>query len=146
MLVKKYGASDTVMGLLLSSLPVGISAILGPIISYRSDRHRGRWGRRIPYILVATPMAALFMVGLAFSQIHRRYGSRRSLGGHSPGWTLTLIVFAMFSVGFDFAAIITGSVFGALINDVVPKHVARPFLRAVPGRWACPRGLFSTTG
>ena len=124
LLLKKFGASDTLMALLLSTLPAAMSAILSPIVSYRSDRHRGRWGRRIPYILVSTPMAALFMVGLAFSQniggaIHH------ALGAGSPGLrTLTLTVFAMFSVGFDFAAIVTGSVFGALINDVVP----RPFL------------------
>ena len=121
LLLKKFGASDTLIALLLSSLPAGMSAILSPIVSYRSDRRRGRWGRRIPYILTATPMAALFMVGLAYSQtigglIHQ------ALGARSPGLvTLTLAVFAMFSVGFDFAAIVTGSVFGALINDVVPR-------------------------
>ena len=70
------------MALLLSSLPAGMSAILSPIISYRSDRRRGRWGRRIPYILLATPMAALFMVGLAYSQ---------SIGGfvHQTYWAPT---------------------------------------------------------
>ena len=122
LLLKQFGASDTLMALLLSSLPAGMSAILSPIISYRSDRRRGRWGRRIPYILLATPMAALFMVGLAYSQSIGGF-VHHVLGAHSPGLvTLTLAVFAMFSVGFDFAAIVTGSVFGALINDVVPRQ------------------------
>ncbi|MGO8705972.1 MAG: MFS transporter [Candidatus Brocadiia bacterium] len=127
MLVKKYGASDTVMGLLLSSLPLGISAILGPIISYRSDRHRGRWGRRIPYILAATPVAALAMAGLAFSQpiadlVRGILGSR-----WLAGVNLTLIVFGVFWTCFEFAAIIAGSVFGALINDVVPSSLLGRF-------------------
>jgi hypothetical protein len=65
LLVKRFGASDAVLAVLLSSLPSAMGALLSPIVSCRSDRHRGRWGRRIPYILVATPMAALFMVGLA---------------------------------------------------------------------------------
>src|SRR5476651_1446736 len=46
-LLKKFGASDMVAGLLFGSLPPAIGLILGPIISYKSDRHRGRWGRRI---------------------------------------------------------------------------------------------------
>ncbi len=127
MLVKKYGASDTVMGLLLSSLPLGISAILGPIISYRSDRHRGRWGRRIPYILVATPVAALAMAGLAFSRpvadmVRSILGSQRLAGVN-----LTLIVFGVFWTCFEFAAITAGAVFGALINDVVPNSLLGRF-------------------
>ena len=121
LLLRRFGASNTLIALLLNVLPAAISAILSPIISYRSDRHRGRWGRRIPYILVATPMAAVFMVGLAFSQSIGGL-AHHALGARSPGLvTLTLTIFAMFSVGFDFAAIVTGSVFGALINDVVPK-------------------------
>ena len=119
--------TDTVMGLLLSSLPLGISAILGPIISYRSDRHRGRWGRRIPYILAATPVAALAMAGLAFSQpiadlVRGILGSR-----WLAGVNLTLIVFGVFWTCFEFAAIIAGSVFGALINDVVPDSLLGRF-------------------
>jgi MFS family permease len=127
LLLNRFGASNTLITLLLNVLPAAISAILSPIVSYRSDRHRGRWGRRIPYILLATPMAALFMVGLAYSEtigglIHH------ALGAGSPSLvTLTLAVFAMFSAGFDFAAIVTGSVFGALINDVVPKTLLGRF-------------------
>jgi len=122
LLLKRFGASDTLMSLLISSLPAGIGFFLGPIISYRSDRHRGRWGRRIPYILLGTPLAALLMVGLAFS------GSiggwvHHLLGVHSPGVsTVTLTVFGVFWTAFEFAAIVGGAVFGALINDVVPAQ------------------------
>jgi len=41
--------------------------IFGPIIAYKSDRHRGPWGRRIPFLLVSTPLVVLSMLGLAFS-------------------------------------------------------------------------------
>jgi MFS family permease len=119
-MLKSFGASDTLVAALLSSVPAAMALFLSPIVSYRSDRHRGRWGRRIPYILVSAPLASVFMIGLAFSQtiggaIHQAWGA----GAPNPV-TLTLIVFAFFSIGFNFAAIITGSVFGALINDVVP--------------------------
>ncbi len=48
LLLNKFGASDMIAGLLFGSLPPAIGLILGPIISYKIDRHRGRWGRRIP--------------------------------------------------------------------------------------------------
>jgi Na+/melibiose symporter-like transporter len=124
LLVKRFGASDSVLALLLSSLPSAMGALLSPIVSYRSDRHRGRWGRRIPYILVATPMAALFMVGLACSGLVSDL-VRHALGARLPaGVNLPLIIFGVFWVSFEFSAIVAGSVHGALTNDVVP----RPFL------------------
>jgi hypothetical protein len=49
LLLKRFQASDTLAATLITSLPAAIGIFLGPIISYRSDRHRGRWGRRIPY-------------------------------------------------------------------------------------------------
>jgi len=121
-LLKKFGASDTIMAVLLSTLPAGIGIILGPIISYRSDRHRGRWGRRIPYLLITTPICALAMTGLAFSGV---IGGvlHRVLGTHSPGETMvTLTVFGTFWTSFECAAIAAGAVFGGLINDVVPTQ------------------------
>ena len=66
-LLKKFGSSDSLVGFLTVSLPAAVSMILGPIISYRSDRHRGSWGRRIPFLIFPTPVSALCMFGLAFS-------------------------------------------------------------------------------
>ena len=66
-LVKKFQASDLLLASLTVSLPAAINIVLAPVVSYRSDRHRGRWGRRIPYLIITTPIAALAMVGLAFS-------------------------------------------------------------------------------
>jgi Na+/melibiose symporter-like transporter len=50
---------NVVFGLLLSSFPALIGLILGPIISVKSDRHRGKRGRRLPVLLGTTPFAAL---------------------------------------------------------------------------------------
>ena len=41
LLLKTFHASDFVTGVLLLSLPAAITLFLAPIISYRSDRHRG---------------------------------------------------------------------------------------------------------
>lgn len=135
LLIKKYEASDLVAGLLIGSVPQALTFALGPIVSYRSDRHRGRWGRRIPFLLIPAPIAALAMVGLAFSpQIGR--GLHHLSGSASPGLNPSiLIVFGVFWTVFEVATIIANAVFFGLINDVVPK--------AVLGRFY---GLFRATG
>src|SRR5512133_3942802 len=47
-LLRTYHATAFVVAMLLNFLPPLISILLIPVISYMSDRHRGRWGRRIP--------------------------------------------------------------------------------------------------
>jgi Na+/melibiose symporter-like transporter len=41
--------------------------ILNPIISFKSDRLRSSWGRRIPFILFSAPPLVLSLIGLAFA-------------------------------------------------------------------------------
>ena len=48
-----------------------------------SDRHRGRWGRRIPFLLIPTPIIVLSVVGLAFSPLLGRH-LHSALGASSP--------------------------------------------------------------
>lgn len=130
LMLKKFEASDFLAGLLVGSLPPAIAIILGPIISYKSDRHRGRWGRRIPFLLIPTPIAVISMAGLAFSPMIGAH-LHEILGARSPGAnTLVLLSFAVFWMLFDFASITANSIFGALINDVVPVAVLGRFFGA----------------
>lgn len=122
LLLKKFEASDLVAGVLISSVPAIISLVVVPIVSYHSDRHRGRWGRRIPYLLVFTPLASCAMVGMAFSPVLGRWLDG-VLGAGSPGLNpMTLGFFSLFWTMFEFANIVlANALFAALINDVVPK-------------------------
>jgi MFS family permease len=127
LLLYKFGASNLVAGLLFGTLPPAIGLILGPIISYKSDRHRGRWGRRIPFILLPTPIIVLSIAGLAFSP---QIGGcvDKWLGPHSWGMNSSvLICMALFWMLFEFSATIANSVYIALINDVVPQEVLGRF-------------------
>ena len=127
LLFNRYHASDLVTGLFFASLPAGIGLILCPIISFRSDRHRGRWGRRIPFLLIPTPFVLLGMVGLAFSPV---IGARvhAMLGPGAPSLdTVVILSFGVFWVLFEIASIVAGTVYGALINDVVPQQVMGRF-------------------
>jgi Na+/melibiose symporter-like transporter len=114
----------------MGSVPAGLSMILIPIVSYKSDRHRGRWGRRIPFLLAPTPVIVLSMVGLAFCpQVGRLI--HHALGARSPGLDECILIFICASWAiFEIACITAGSVFTALINDVVPREVLGRFFGA----------------
>lgn len=120
-LLRKFGASDFVASLFLIFLPQGLSMVITPIIGYKSDRHRGRWGRRIPYLMIPTPFAMLAMFGLAFSPMLGGW-LHGVMGSSSPGQAeLVLILFGVFWTLFELATITANAVFGALVNDVVPR-------------------------
>ena len=56
-------AGTVAVGLALSAVRL-VEALDDPLIGYLSDRTRTRWGRRIPYVLAATPLFALAFVFL----------------------------------------------------------------------------------
>ncbi|MEO6873902.1 MAG: MFS transporter [Opitutaceae bacterium] len=126
-MLRKFDASDLLTGIFLLSLPAAIGLLLGPIISFRSDRHRGRWGRRIPYLLLTAPFTALTMYGLAFSPVIGTWvHSRLGLEAASRNLTIVVVMGVCWTL-FEFAAITTNAVFGALINDVVPREIIGRF-------------------
>jgi MFS family permease len=127
LMLRQFEASDFLVGLLVGSLPSALGLLLGPIISVKSDRHRGRWGRRIPYLLIPTPIAALAMAGLAYTPEFAAV-LHESLAASSPGLVACrLLVFAFFWSIFEVFTIIANAVFGGLINDVVPQAVIGRF-------------------
>ena len=127
MLFKQFKASDLVLGLMVTSLPAALGMLIGPIISVRSDNHRSRWGRRVPYLLIPTPIAAAAMVGMGFTpqfadMLHT------ALGESGPDLvTCRLIVFSVLWTIFEIFTVIANSVFVGLINDVVPQAVIGRF-------------------
>ncbi|QYY37274.1 MFS transporter [Ruficoccus sp. ZRK36] len=138
-----------VFALLVSSLPGIIQLVVSPLISTMSDRHRGRLGRRIPFLLIVTPVAALGMVGLGCTPfiarwVHRLCNSEatgawlhRTLDGFPFGaWLLSMLAnevvvsvacFAVFWTAFEVAAIASKPIFDGLINDVVPRPLLGRF-------------------
>ena len=62
LMVKSFGVSDFMFGLLILSFPNFTNAVLGPLVSYFSDRHRGRFGRRIPILAFTVPFIVTGML------------------------------------------------------------------------------------
>jgi MFS family permease len=127
LLFQKFGASNLISGLLISTLPNVMILLIGPVISYRSDRHRSRWGRRIPYLIGHIPFAVLSIFAVAFSP-QLGQGLRLLLGPFAPSLSAcTLIVIALGWAIFELATVVANSVFYALINDVVPSKLLGRF-------------------
>ncbi|WP_162274696.1 MFS transporter [Verrucomicrobium sp. GAS474] len=123
LLFKRFGASDTTVGILYSSLPSLLGLTVGPIMGYWSDRYRSRLGRRIPFLLGTTPFIVLTMVGMAFcsqlgASLHVLLGSRSpGLGACSLGMLGTFWFF------FEMCCVTLTPIYQGLLNDVVPQEV-----------------------
>ena len=125
--LKHLDVSNVLFALLISTFPAAVGLLLGPVISYKSDRLRGPRGRRIPFLLVTTPIAAFGMLGLGLCPL---FGPmlHQALGSASPGEKIaTLICFGFFWAAFEFATIAASAVFNGLINDVVPAPLLGRF-------------------
>ena len=119
------GVPSLLFGLLLSTFPALISFVLMPIVGVKSDHYRGKRGRRIPFLLVTTPLAAVGMLGLASSPLVASW-----VHSHFPGQNETVVAVACFGVfwaAYEFAIIAGAAVFGGLINDIVPKELLGRF-------------------
>lgn len=127
LMLRQFGATDFVVGMLVGSLPAALGFIIGPVVSVKSDNHRGRWGRRIPYLLIPTPIIAISMAGLACTAPLAEW-LHGALGASSPGESMCrLAVFGFFWTSFEIFQTIAQSVLGGLINDVVPQELIGRF-------------------
>jgi MFS family permease len=127
LLLRHFGASDFATAVLMGFVPPALAIFLSPVVSYRSDRYRSRFGRRIPFLLIATPPAFVAMMGLALSPVIGRW--IHSALGLGPASVTACVIgtFSFFWILFDVAVIVTNSVHGALVNDVVPREVLGRF-------------------
>jgi MFS family permease len=128
--LKSLGSSNTIIALILTTLPGILNTTICPWVSFWSDRYRSRWGRRIPFILFTLPLLTLFLILLGFSVqigtgIHRLFfdGSRIL-----STTTVSIIVIGIFMVCFQIFNMFVGSVYMYLFNDVVPHKFLGQFL------------------
>ena len=127
MLFKQFEASNKLIGLMVTALPAALGMLLVPIIGVRSDNHRGRWGRRIPYLVLTTPLAAAAMAAMGFTYEIAELLSGL-LGESAPSMVACrLITFGVLWTIFEIFTVIANALFIGLINDVVPQPVIGRF-------------------
>lgn len=130
LVLKSEGTPNVLISLVITTIPNTMNFFMNPIVGTASDRYRSRRGRRIPFLIFATPFVAFFLLLLGFS---------RELGGglHSmletilpslspAGVTITLICGLI--IVFRFFELIVNTVFWYLFNDVVPSAFIGRFL------------------
>lgn len=127
--LRRYEASNTFQAWVLVVMPHAVALILQPIIAYKSDRYRSRWGRRIPFLFWTTPLTFLSMIGLAAcpwlaDRTVRLYNGTFDVAQLTRGY------FAFFYFVFELACITSITLFTALVNDVVPRAVIGRFYGA----------------
>ena len=125
LLIKQIGVSDFLYALIVIAFPNFTNIILGPVISYLSDRHRGPHGRRIPFLAFTTPFIVLGLYGLGLTpwlggKLHELFPALSLHGGR-------LVVFCVSWVLLDFGTTLAGALFNALVNDVVPRELLGRF-------------------
>jgi MFS family permease len=126
---KAMGASNVMIGLLSSSIPALLAVFMNPYISFKSDRHRSRWGRRIPFILFTLPPLCLSLVGLAFGEdiVRLILPHIQHLAIVSPA-TLGVLTVGALLVTFLFFDQFVNAVYCGLFNDVVPTALMGRFM------------------
>ena len=125
--LKALNTPNWLMSAVLSAIPTAMSTFVSPVIGFKSDHIRTRWGRRIPFLFIGTPFVALFLFLMAISPeigtfIHRSFFEGTAI---SPTTAIVCCI-AVFMIGYKFFDLIVGLIFGYLLNDVVPQtHLSR---------------------
>ncbi len=127
--LKQLEAPNWLIGLILTTLPSLLSMTVCPWVSFKSDRYRSRWGRRIPFILFTLPFLCVSLVLLGWSQ-EIGFWLQRVIGplqGVAPA-TITIALIALFMLAYRFFDLFVGSVFHCLFNDLVPPQFLGRFM------------------
>ncbi|OJV17579.1 MAG: hypothetical protein BGO12_13135 [Verrucomicrobia bacterium 61-8] len=128
-LLRAHDASDKEIAVIVSMIFGILSAVLNPVIGYVSDRTRTRWGRRIPFLIVATPLVTIFLAVLPYSPEIAEWLMEAPFTAKLLAWFPVrplILVFGVLVTLFQIANAIILSVYYYLLRDVVPAgHLGR---------------------
>jgi MFS family permease len=120
--LSRLGVPDAWMPVLMVTCGQSMNMVLSPIISFRSDRTRSRWGRRIPYIIITLPFLCLCLVALGFTDeigAYVRHAPWIAHLGLSP-LTCVLLAIGALVVLYNFFNDFVNTVYWYLFADVIP--------------------------
>ena len=126
--LKDLGSPNWFIGMIMATLPGILNMTICPWVSFKSDRYRSKWGRRIPFIICTLPFLCICLAMLGFSDEITGFLQRHSgLREYAPT-SVTLGLIAIFMVMFQFFNMFVASVFCFLFNDVVPAQFMGRFI------------------
>lgn len=127
LMMAQWKAPSICIGLFVTTIPAFLNFLITPLVSIWSDRHRGKWGRRIPFLLIPTPFVVLFLLGIAGTE-RLAHGLHTLTGGVWSFDGFRLSVLGIMVVAFQVANMVVSSVYYYLFNDVVPESRMGRFL------------------
>jgi hypothetical protein len=130
--LKEMGAGDTTNAILKYSFSYTIVFFLAPVVSFRSDRARTRWGRRIPFLFWSAPAMGAFLILIGCYQeitnvLLGHQASMMVLGREITSATMAIVVMGVLIIGSDLAGIFANTTYYYLFNDVVPTNYISRF-------------------
>lgn len=127
--LKDLGCPNWVMGMILTTIPGALGMVVCPWVSFKSDRYRSKWGRRLPFIILTMPFLCISLVLLGWSDDIGIFLRQHSETLNSlDSTTVIIILIALFFAAFQFFNAFVNSVFWYLFNDVVPPQFLARFL------------------
>ncbi len=127
--LKDLNASNALIGIMTGSIAGLVNIFFLPNISMASDSHRGRWGRRIPFLLWSVPCTVGSLIAVGFAPeiggwVHGRLGAWLPV---APA-TLTMGLLSFFVVSFHLWNMVLVNAYNWLLRDVVPQELMGRFL------------------
>ncbi|MBE6376929.1 MAG: MFS transporter [Lentisphaerae bacterium] len=114
------GADNKTITLIIGTIGGIFNITICPIVSFKSDRYRSRWGRRIPFILWTLIPYVLSITGFAFSsEIAVFFQKLAGLSKFAPT-TITIVTIGIIMAFYQFFYMFVGSVIYYIYNDVIP--------------------------
>ena len=126
--LKALGASNVLIGVLLTSIFPIFGLFISPYLSFKSDYLRTRWGRRIPFFALSLPFVFVSILLLAFSDDIAAFLHRSGFLAMLTPMSSAILVIAVFVVSFQFADVLIMSVFQYIFNDTVPVMLIGRFM------------------
>lgn len=128
--LKKYGASMSAIGFLTGTVVEIMSIVMVVVISTWSDRHRGKLGRRMPFMLYTAPPVALLLIAMGFSPEIAGWMQRTVPGmfGTIAMGSMVMGVISVTMIGYRFFDLFPQSVYYYLFADVIPQKVMGKFV------------------
>jgi len=120
-------ADSFLFTLFVATIPSIVNFVLNPIISIKSDRHRGPRGRRIPFLLYGAPLVCGCLVLLGFGNEIAAWVQGSFASGHSLD-SVTIWTFGLLFLVFSISNMFLATTFYYLFNDVVPESLFVKFM------------------
>ena len=125
---KEMGAMNWEIALILGMIPTTLYSFLNPVISFKSDRYRSRWGRRIPFILGSMPFLVLSKVGLAYGAELGMWVYRQLPAGSVAPNRVVMWTYGGLIIMHVLCNTFVTTTFWYLFRDIVPEQLLARFM------------------